>query len=204
MAIVFALGNCLRKNGPNATVALVPLPSSSKAFVAWSSAGSADTPISTGIEPLSTPYIDALPIATMPSTIASTLLLLAICWPQVVPCASDVEMKHVASWTGCPCTPPSSEFMNLTVACAARVASGKVWLGGPPCMLTQPIVTGDRLESALPDPPGNCWKLLTRPPAAGLDAGDEAGPLDTGTGLAELDDGAAGVLGGAVLLLELE
>jgi len=71
-------------------------------------------------------------------------------------------------------------------------------------MLTQPIVTGDRLESALPDPPVNCWKLLTRPPAAGLDAGDEAGPLDTGTGLAELDDGAAGVLGGAVLLLELE
>jgi hypothetical protein len=69
-------------------------------------------------------------------------------------------------------------------------------------MLTQPIVTGDRLESALPDPPVNCWKLLTKPPA-GLDAGVDAGPLDTGTELGEVDDGAAGVLG-ALLLLELE
>jgi hypothetical protein len=69
-------------------------------------------------------------------------------------------------------------------------------------MLTQPIVTGDKLESALPDPPVNCWKLLTNPPAAaGLDAGAEAAGLDAG---AELDDGAAGELGGAVLVLELE
>ena len=32
--------------------------------------------------------------------------------------------------------------MYLTVAWAALVASGKVWLGAPPCMLTQPMVTG--------------------------------------------------------------
>src|SRR5579875_2378080 len=187
MATVCASGNCLRMNGPNATVALVPLPSSSKTFLPVSSAGSADTPTIVGIAPPSTPYIDALPIATMPSTFASTPLVLTICWPQVVPCASDVAMKQVASCTGCPCTPPSSVLIILTTACAARVASGKVWLGGPPCWLTQPIVTGDRLALALPEPPTYCWKLVTAPLAA-LPAGDdEAGA----GGLAACDAGAA-------------
>src|SRR6185437_12160240 len=100
MATVFALGNCLRMNGPNATVALVPLPSSSNTFLPVSSAGSADTPTSVGTEPLSTLYMDALPIASMPSAITSTPLVLSICCPHVVPCASDVEMKQVASCTG--------------------------------------------------------------------------------------------------------
>jgi hypothetical protein len=43
--------------------------------------------------------------------------------------------------------------MNFTAACAARVASGKVWDGGPPCSFTQPIVTGDRDALAAPELP---------------------------------------------------
>ena len=49
--------------------------------------------------------------------------------------------------------PPSWLLMYLTVACAARVACGKVSDGGPPCSFTQPIVTGDRDELAAPDAP---------------------------------------------------
>jgi hypothetical protein len=47
--------------------------------------------------------------------------------------------------------------MYLTVACAARVAWGKVSDGGPPCSFTQPIVTGDSDELAAPEAPTNCW-----------------------------------------------
>ena len=157
MAIVLAFGNCARRNGPNATVALTPLPSSSKTFLPVSSAGSADTPTRVGIAPLTTPYMEALPVAAMPSAITSTPLVLTIWSPQVVPCASTAAMKQVASWTGCPCTPPSASLMNLTVACAASVAWGKVCDGGPPCSFTQPMVTGDSDAFALPEPPVNCW-----------------------------------------------
>src|SRR6185437_11929988 len=119
MATVFAFGNCLRRNGPNATVALVPVPSSAKTFLPVSSAGSADTPIIVEMDPFSTVYIDALPIASMPSAITSTPLLFSICWPQVVPWASEVTMKHSCSLTGWPWMPPSDELMYLTVARAA-------------------------------------------------------------------------------------
>src|SRR6185437_8245699 len=176
MATVFAFGNCLRRNGPNATVALVPVPSSAKTFLPVSSAGSADTPTIVEMEPFSTLYIDALPMASMPSAITWTPLVLSICWPQVVPCASEVTMKHSASLTGWPWMPPSDELMYLTVASAALVASGKVWLGGPPCMFTQPMVTGARLLSAGPAlPPVNCTKSVTPPvaPLPVLVAGDE-------------------------------
>jgi hypothetical protein len=46
--------------------------------------------------------------------------------------------------------------MSLTVACAARVACGKVWDGGPPCSFTQPMVTGESDGFAAPEPPTNC------------------------------------------------
>src|ERR1700722_10216428 len=72
--------------------------------------------------------------------------------------------------------PPSEELMYLTVASAALVASGKVWLGGPPCSFTQPMVIGDRLLSAAPAlPPVYCTKSVTPPvaPLPVLVAGDE-------------------------------
>src|SRR3984885_14299196 len=157
MAIVLSFGYCERRNGPNATVALAPEPSSSKTFLPVSSAGSADTPTRVGIAPLTTPYMEALPPASMPSAITSTPLVLTIWSPQVVPCASTAAMKQVDNWTGWPCTPPSWLLMNLTVACAARVAWGKVWDGGPPCSFTQPIVTGASELLAAPEAPTNCW-----------------------------------------------
>src|ERR1700733_10083604 len=166
MAIVLSFGYCECRNGPNATVELVPLPSSSKTFLPVSSAGSADTPVSVGMVPLSTPYMEALPTASRPSAITSTPLVLTIWSPQVVPCASTAALKQVDSLTGWPCTPPSWVLMNLTVACAARVASGKVCDGGPPCSFTQPIVTGDSDELAAPEPPTNCWEVVTEPAKA--------------------------------------
>ena len=78
--------------------------------------------------------------------------------------------------------------MYLTVAWAALVASGKVWLGGPPCMLTQPIVTGVPL-AAPAVPPTYCWKSVT-PPVAPL-------PVDAGAEEAAADAELAGALAGA-------
>src|ERR1700683_3057510 len=157
MAIVLSFGYCEGRNGPNANVEVGPLPSSSKTFLPVSSAGSADTPTSVGMVPLSTPYMEALPTASRPSAITSTPLVLTIWSPQVVPCASTAAVKQVDSGTGCPWTPPSSLLMYLTVASAPRVACGKVSDGGPPCSLTQPIVTGDSAGLPAPEPPTNCW-----------------------------------------------
>ena len=56
--------------------------------------------------------------------------------------------------------------MYLTVAWAALVASGKVWLGAPPCMLTQPMVTGVPLAA----PAGPADVLLEVGDAAGRPA----------------------------------
>jgi hypothetical protein len=53
--------------------------------------------------------------------------------------------------------------MSFTVAFAAAVDCGKFWPGGPPCWLMKPIVTGDLLGSALPDPPTYAAKSLTLP-----------------------------------------
>lgn len=89
--------------------------------------------------------------------------------------------------------------MYLTVAWAALVASGKVWLGAPPCMLTQPMVTGVPL--AVPAvPPTYCWKSVTLPVAP---LPEEAGAEEAAAG-AEL---AGAELAGAELAaaeLELE
>src|SRR6202050_997826 len=130
MAIVLSFGYCECRNGRNATVELVPLPSSSKTFLPLSSAGSADTPTSVGMAPLTTPYMEALPTASRPSAITSTPLVLTIWSPQVVPCASTAALKQVDSLTGCPCTPPSSVLMYLTVASGPGGACGKGSDGG--------------------------------------------------------------------------
>lgn len=65
-------------------------------------------------------------------------------------------MKQVLSWTGSPCTPPSTVLIIFTAACAASVDSGSLSLVGPSCMSTKPMVTGDRLAVALPEPPVYC------------------------------------------------
>src|ERR1044072_4146212 len=90
--------------------------------------------------------------------------------------------------------------MYLTVAWAALVASGKVWLGGPPCMLTQPIVTGDPL--AVPaGPPTYCWKAVAtpRPPGRGAAAAE---PVLAGARAGAQRAGL--VRGGVELVLPLE
>jgi len=79
----------------------------------------------------------------------------------------------------------------LTTACAALVASGKVELGGPPCSLTHPIVTGDRPGLALPEPSAYWAKFVTEPAAATAGAElDAAGPELAGAELAPEDAGA--------------
>ena len=66
-----------------------------------------DTPQNIGFSPAMLAFRGWAPVATAPTPTASTALSLAIFWPHCWPCSSDVEMKHVCSFTGCPSMPPA-------------------------------------------------------------------------------------------------
>ena len=106
------------------------------------------------------PSIDAKsgwePMDIAPTATTSTPSSLANFWPQVCPCSSVVDVKHEASSSGWPSTPPSSSLTYFTASFAPSVAYG-LGSAGPPCWLVHPMTILLLLASAAPFvPPVYC------------------------------------------------